>query len=191
MSDIFDMMEDDAGAQNATSVESKTLGKVAELAKAIRLKEQVLELLEQQAKDTRQELLKLTDQDLPGLMQELGLQSFTLDDGSKVEIKATYGGHIKVEDRPEAFSWLRDHGHGDIIKNTVSVLFASGEDSKASALLGELSSMGYAPEQKEDVHSSTLKAWVKERVELGEAFPMHLFGAWVGQRAAIKASKGK
>lgn len=191
MSDVFDMMEDDAGDQNATPVESKVLGKVAEMAKSIRLKEQALELLEQQAKALKQELLKLTDQDLPGLMQEFGLQSFTLDDGSKVEIKATYGGHIKVEDRPAAFSWLRDNGHGDIIKNVVSVLFGAGEDSKASALLGELGSMGYAAEQKEDVHSSTLKAWVKERVELGEEFPMHLFGAWVGQRATIKATKGK
>lgn len=191
MSDVFDMMEDDAGDQNATPVESKVLGKVAEMAKSIRLKEQALELLEQQAKALKQELLKLTDQDLPGLMQEFGLQSFTLDDGSKVEIKVTYGGHIKVEDRPAAFSWLRDNGHGDIIKNAVSVLFGAGEDSKASALLGELGSMGYAAEQKEDVHSSTLKAWVKERVELGEEFPMHLFGAWVGQRATIKATKGK
>jgi hypothetical protein len=48
---------------------------------------------------------------------------------------------------------------------------------------------GLDPEQKQDVHSSTLRAWVKERVENGDEFPMDLFGAFVGQRAVIKRGK--
>jgi hypothetical protein len=49
--------------------------------------------------------------------------------------------------------------------------------------------LGYAAEQKTEVHPSTLKAWVKERVETGETFPMELFGAYVGQRANIVRKK--
>jgi hypothetical protein len=45
---------------------------------------------------------------------------------------------------------------------------------------------GFTPQQKTDVHSQTLKAWVRERVENGESFPMQLFGAYIGQRATIK-----
>jgi hypothetical protein len=44
-------------------------------------------------------------------------------------------------------------------------------------------------EQKTEVHPQTLRAFVKERVEAGEEFPMELFGAWVGQRAVIKRGK--
>jgi len=48
---------------------------------------------------------------------------------------------------------------------------------------------GYEPQQKEDVHASTLKAWVRERIEAGDEFPMDLFGAFIGQRAIIKKGK--
>jgi len=33
----------------------------------------------------------------------------------------------------------------------------------------------------------TLKAWVKEQVERGNAFPAELFGAFIGQKATIKS----
>ena len=48
---------------------------------------------------------------------------------------------------------------------------------------------GYFAEQKTDIHPQTLRAFVKERVENGDDFPMELFGAYVGQRAIIKRSK--
>ena len=48
---------------------------------------------------------------------------------------------------------------------------------------------GYVTDQKEEVHPQKLRAWIKERVEAGEDFPMELFGAYIGQRAVIKRSK--
>ena len=51
-------------------------------------------------------------------------------------------------------------------------------------------SRGYCAETKREVHASTLRAFVKERVEAGDEFPMELFGAWVGQRATISKTKG-
>ena len=49
--------------------------------------------------------------------------------------------------------------------------------------------MGLHPEQTESVHSSTLRAFVKERVENRDNFPMDLFGAFTGQRAVLKKGK--
>ena len=63
-------------------------------------------------------------------MEEINLESFTLSDGSKINISPTYGG-IKVEDRPEAHQWLRDNGFGDLIKNSISAEFGMGEDNIA------------------------------------------------------------
>jgi len=48
---------------------------------------------------------------------------------------------------------------------------------------------GYDAHTKTEVHPQTLRAFIKERVEAGEEFPMELFGAWVGQRATIKRKK--
>ena len=76
----------------------------------------------------------------------------------------------------------------DIIKNTVSCVFGRGEDSQAEEFLKIAAEQGVPAAQKEEVHPSTLKAFVKERVEVGDEFPMDLFGAYVGQRENIKSS---
>ena len=64
-----------------------------------------------------------------------------------------------------------------------------GEDEKAQEFLDRAKQMDLIPEQKESIHPSRLRAWVKEQVEAGNDFPMELFGAYVGQRAEIKGVK--
>ena len=192
MSDVLlDFMEADtqSGASNVEAVSDGGLQSVADLARAVRDKEALISELEGKLKEENRELLKLTDEDLPALLLEFGITKFELEDGSKIEVRPTYGAHIKAENKPAAFGWLRDNDFGDIIKNTVACNFGRGEDGAANRFIETAQRMGYSPEQKTDVHSSTLKAWVKERVEQGEEFPMELFGAFVGQRATIKRGK--
>jgi hypothetical protein len=190
--DIMKMMEQDFGDTLATSVEKvdqEGLTSIAALARQIRDKEENVKSLEQQLKDEKKSLLKLTDEDMPAMLAEIGISSFSLDDGSQVEVKQTYGASILVDNRPKAYEWLRDNGYDDIIKNTVLCQFGRGEDDQASAFAAFAQKQGYVPEQKTEIHPQTLRAFVKERVEEGDAFPMELFGAWVGQRAVIKKGR--
>ena len=186
---LLDMEADQVTASSIEKMDHDGLSSVAEIARAIRDQQDLVAQLDDKLKEANRHLLKLTDEDLPAMLAELGLNSIELDDGSKVTVKATYGGSIRVDDRPKAFQWLRDNGYGDIIKNTVSCNFARGEDDKAVEFMESAQKMGYIPEQKTEVHAQTLKAWVKERVENGESFPMDLFGAYTGQRAKIARSK--
>jgi len=140
-------------------------------------------------KDAKQTLYKLRDDILPTALQELGLTGLSLADGSKVTVKAVYGGHISEANKEPAHQWLRDNGFGDIIKNTVSCQFGKGEDEQAAQFYEELNRQGLVVNQKTEVHASTLKAWVRERVENEGDFPMDLFGAYVGQQAKIERSK--
>jgi hypothetical protein len=190
--DIMKMMEQDFEDTLATSVEKvdqEGLTSIAALARQIRDKEENVKSLEQQLKDEKKALLKLTDEDMPAMLAEIGISSFSLDDGSQVEVKQTYGASILVDNRPKAYEWLRDNGYDDIIKNTVLCQFGRGEDDQASAFAAFAQKQGYVPEQKTEIHPQTLRAFVKERVEEGDAFPMELFGAWVGQRAVIKKGR--
>ena len=193
MSDeLAKMMEQDFENTLATSVEKldqQGLTSVAALARQIRDAEERIESLEKDLKAEKKVLLKLTDEDMPAMLAEIGISSFSLDDGSQVEVKQTYGASILVDNRPQAFEWLRDHGYDDIIKNTVLCQFGRGEDDLASSFAAFAQQQGYVPEQKTEIHPQTLRAFVKERVEEGEDFPMELFGAWVGQRAVIKKGK--
>ncbi|MGA0426603.1 MAG: hypothetical protein ACO3OM_10765 [Alphaproteobacteria bacterium] len=193
MSDeLAKMMEQDFEETLATSVEKvdqQGLTSVASLARQIRDKEERISSLEEELKAEKKTLLKLTDEDMPAMLAEIGISSFSLDDGSTVEVKQTYGASILVDNRPKAYEWLRDNGYDDIIKNTVLCQFGRGEDDQASAFAAFAQKQGYVPEQKTEIHPQTLRAFVKERVEEGDAFPMELFGAWVGQRAVIKRGK--
>ena len=189
MAALWSEMEADVEKHLSSGVEKvdqKTLGSVAELARAIREKEDSISLLEEELKAEKRLLLKLSDEDLPSILDELGMQSFKLDDGSEVTVKSTYGASIRLEDREKAYQWLRDNGHDDIIKNTVQVQFGRGEDEKAEAFKKWVEEHKYSPDQKTEIHNQTLRAFVKERVEKGDAFDMSLFGAWVGRRAQIK-----
>lgn len=193
MSDeLAKLMEQDFEETLATSVEKldqQGLTSVAALARKIRDKEERIAALEEELKDEKKALLKLTDEDMPAMLQEIGISSFSLDDGSTVEVRQTYGASILVQNRPQAYEWLRDNGYDDIIKNSVICQFGRGEDDQASAFAAFAQQQGYVPEQKTEIHPQTLRAFVKERVEEGDEFPMELFGAWVGQRAVIKKGK--
>ena len=190
MTDITDLMEEMEESSSAVeSVDQGGLLSIAKLAIRIREKETLIQSLEAQIKDEKKSLLKLSDEDLPSLLAELGMASFTLEDGSKVEVKSTYGASIRVSDRDEAFDWLREKGYGDIIKNTVSCQFGKGDDDLAASFRNMAEQQGYDAQQKTEVHPQTLRAFVKERVEAGDEFPMELFGAWIGQRATIKRGK--
>lgn len=190
--DIVSMFEDDFEKEFASNLEKADGGilkTVSELARAIAAKEAQVADLDRQLKDAKKELLKLTDEDLPASMAEMGLASFTLDDGSQIDVKPTYGASILVDNRPKAYEWLRDNGYDDIIKNNVSVSFGRGEDDLANAFKAVAEKEGYVPQQDTSIHAGTLKAFVRERIEAGDEFPMELFGAYVGQRAFIKKGK--
>ena len=190
--DILKMMEQDFEQNVASSIEKVDqdgLKSVARLAREIQTVEAEIKDVEEKLKALKKQHIKLTDEELPSMLAEIGLSSFELDDGSKVEVKQTYGASILVDNRPRAYEWLRDNGYDDIIKNTVMCQFGRGEDDKASSFAAFAQQQGYIADQKTEIHPQTLRAFVKERVEAGDEFPMELFGAWIGQRATIKKGK--
>ena len=191
MNDILGMMEEDfeKTLSSVETLDNAGLDTVAGLARKIKYQQDKVERLDRELKDEKQALLKLTDEDLPSTMADLGLSKFSLDDGSTVEVKPTYGASILVKDRPAAYEWLRENGFDDIIKNVISCQFGRGEDDQASAFHAFASQQGYPADQNESIHASTLKAFVKEHIETGEDFPHTLFGAYVGQRAIIRGAK--
>ena len=191
--DIMKKLQEDAKQGSLFSkhtLDNEDLSTLTGFGDAIVNQELFVKELEEKLKEEKKKLLKMTDEDLPALMTEANVLEFKLNDGSKITIKAQYGGSIKVENRPAAFAWLRKHKHDDIIKNTISCQFGRGEDALASSFKAFAEKKGYIPNQTEKIEPMSLRGWIKERVEKGEEFPMELFGAYVGQRAVITKAKG-
>ena len=182
---LTSMFEQDAEAFQVKDDQLAGLGALGKRAKEL---EKELADLETELKDRKEKYRKLTEETIPEALTATGMKGFTMDDGSKVEVKAFYSASISEARRAEAFEWLRQHGFDDIIKNTVSVQFGRGEDELCARLLNQLGGQGFPANQAEKIEPSTLKAWVKEQVERGNAFPQELFGAYIGKRAVIKSA---
>ena len=144
---------------------------------------------EERLRKLKEQYRRLSEEDLPQKMAELGMQDLRLEDGSRITIDMFYATRINKNNRDAAHEWLRQQGHGDIIKNQVSVSFGKGEDETALETMTLLEKEGLFPDQKESVHPSTLKAFVKERIESGDnAFTpdtQKLFSVYQGKRTKI------
>ena len=144
---------------------------------------------EERLRKLKEQYRQLSEEDLPQKMTELGMQDLRLEDGSRITIDMFYATRINKNNRDAAHEWLREQGHGDIIKNQVSVSFGKGEDDTALETMTLLEKEGLFPDQKESVHPSTLKAFVKERIESGDnAFTpdtQKLFSVYQGKRTKI------
>ena len=191
MNDLLAEMASDSGATSnkIDQLQEGKLDAVSRLATEAAALEHKLADTEKIMKETKAALLKITDERLPEALEVMGLQKFTLTDGSEIAIKPIYAASIPKDRKEEAFQWLRDNDHGDLVKNLVSVSFGRGEDDTAKEFVGLCGAQGFVPSQAEKVESSTLRGWLRERVEAGDPIPLDLFGAFISQRATIKRSK--
>ena len=191
MNDLLSEMSQDSTdtSDKLDTLNSSKLDGVSRLAQEAALLEKEIAQYEQFAKEKKQALHRITDEQLPEALEEMGLQKFTLTDGAEISVKPIYSASIPKDRKEEAFQWLRDHDFGDLVKNNVTVSFGRGEDKDARDFVDFCDAEGYAPNQLEKVEPMTLKAWLRERVEAGDPVPLDLFGAFISQRATIKRSK--
>jgi hypothetical protein len=183
MTDIFEDLFDEADALN--NVETGTARALSDLVRKLRSVEDQIADAEEHLKVLKQEKHKLSVENIPALMDEMGVDRLDVD-GLTVSRKMMVHASIPVDRKDEAFAWLRDHNLDDIIKNDVTVSFGKGEDNVAGDVVGLLQERGFDPSTKTYVHPSTLKAFVKERVTDGKPIDLDLFGAFIANAAEIK-----
>ena len=149
----------------------------------------IVEDLQDLLKEEQEEARRLSEEVIPTLMQQAGVSSIKLDNGTSVEVSPYYYAKISEDKKAEAFQWLRENDHGDLIKNNVSVSFGKGEDSNAINLKSELEAKGLVVDQKQDVHWQTLRGFVKEQIEKNKTLPSETFGLYIANRTKIKTNK--
>ena len=183
MSDIFEDMFDEADA--VSRVDTGTGKQLSQLVRNLRTVEQDIEDAETHLKTLKQEKHKLSVENIPALMDEMGVERLDVD-GMTVERRMIVAASIPVANKDQAFEWLRSNGLDDIIKNDVTCSFGKGEDNVAGDVIGILRDKGFDPKTKTHVHPSTLKAFVRERIVDGKPIDLDLFGAFISNTAVIK-----
>lgn len=171
---------------------SDKLAKIGQVGAAMRALDDEIKLLEASVESKKKELFELRTKTLPDLLREVGMSSFALDDGTTVELKDEIYPDIPAALREEAYEWLRQHGHGDLIKHEIKVTFGMGEDTDAlrirQLLVEHESPLNFS--EKETVLPQSLKAWIKEQDRKGGALPEGLINVHRVTVAQMKTPKG-
>lgn len=152
---------------SATALEQKE----AE-AKVAKLEEEL-----QVAKDT---LRDISERRLPELMDSAEMTSFTLSDGTKIEVNEKIRAGIPPKTQGQAFMWLKEHGHDALIKNQITVDFDREQEDIAEKFAENLREKwdDVRFKQKKTVHASTLASFIKEQLSEGIDIPLDIFGAF-------------
>ena len=184
MSDIN--FEQDARADLDSVNEGKKLSD--QVTKLQSLEDDVV-LKEEELKELKRKVDLVSSEVIPTMMQEMNISTLKLSDGTSVEVKPVYGASIPVDKREDAYTWLRENGLGDLIKNEITVAFGRSEDNKAQQYAVLAQGQGYEPVQKLKVEPMTLKALVRERIENGLDMPSNLFNLFTSNRTKITRNK--
>ncbi len=179
------MSYEDLEADQQEILDKSDINSLADFCKELKAYEDEIAELEEKIKYKKEKMDKISSEIIPNMLAEQGLSSLKLADGSAVEVKKVYNCTIRKDNIDSAYTWLRENGLGDIIKNEVSVQFGKGEDNKAQLLLDLAVSNGYEPQQKTKVEPMTLKALFRERVEAGLDMPSESFSVFVKDQTKI------
>lgn len=118
---------------------------------------------------------QLAEKEIPELMSRAGQRSgLVTADGIRVDVKDVVRANIPVSRRDEAYDWLDAHGEGGMIKRAIEVPF--GQDSEKDVLVQLDVLRESYPDARvtKKIESSTLAAWVRERLRSGESVPDEL-----------------
>lgn len=170
---------------------SKIRNKCAELRDA----KLQLEDIEDRATALQQQIKEITRGELPDLMGQAGVPKLHISAEGNLpafEIKVQPFARANIpqgwpqQQRQQAFDWLDEHGHGDLIKTEVIVTFNRDERAQALDLVQRLRSMGIDPYITEAVHHATMGKWLRECIARGVVVPLDIVGGDVGTEAVIK-----
>jgi hypothetical protein len=150
--------------------------------------------LEQAAKKLSKVRHELETIKLPELFADAGMAEMTLPDGTKAKSGLDITGSLPKpgdRDTPEeasaklamriaAMEWANANGWGPFIKSSVTAEWDKGDSAKADALVEQLRGDNSVKlKRTDDIHASTLKSQVRDRIKKGLPTPLDILGVTV------------
>jgi hypothetical protein len=140
--------------------------------------DEAVEVAEAALKVAKERSRLLREETLPHTMLELGLTRVDLDSGETLKLAQEVYASIPNDKQAEAFAWLTKMKADGIIKTFVEVEFGKGQLAAAKKVHETLLKQHLPATLGQNVHPSTLKAFLKESMADGIEVPFDLFNAW-------------
>lgn len=173
---------------HAPTPSSDKLKQLTDLVNELEYAERAVALVQAELKKKQDYLRLLSEDQIPALMLELNQPVLHTSDGRKITLKDVVRARLPEAHRPLGHKWLIENGHGGMVKRTVEVAFAAGQEESASTLLRSMEEdYGGNARQVMKVEPSSLTAFVKKQLAEGKSVPRDVFE--VREFKHIKISK--
>ena len=175
----------DDSAKNTEDV----LGRISKLADEMHDYSKQIAQNDLEGKKLKEQHRQIAEEQLPELFEEVGMSELKTKSGLPLKLKNVVHTSISKGRKPKAISWLDENGQGGMVKRCVTIDFDKTQEDKVKALL-RLIGRGWPNHRVElDVHASTVKAFVKKRLEDGEVLPLDIFGVHCVDVVEISSKK--
>lgn len=121
--------------------------------------------LEEQLKERKNACKEILEYLVPSILEENDITEVKFKDGTKVALKKEYYATFTKNKQEKLSRWLQDHSLYDIVSTEITLDFGKGNMKDVLGCCQYLEEDGYEPHVKERIHSSTLKAFARERME--------------------------
>jgi len=139
-------------------------------------------------KAAKKVLASISQKELPEAMAATGMKEFTLDDGTKITVKAGMNVSLTGKYKLPAIDWLKAVGSDAIIESMVVIDCANVADAKTLAY--ELTEeLGREAGVSESINTARFKAVVRERLADGENVPIEDLGVHTWAESNVKLPK--
>ncbi len=150
---------------------------------------------EQALSAAKQRYDHIVTRSIPELLATMHMLKCTMADGTHVEVEHKIRASLPSRDkepgeRAAGIQWLIDNGHGGCVKNKIGIELDRGEDSRADALVVQLTADGFDVNADKDVHANTLGALVRELLSEGKHVPRDVIKVFDQTTAKIKRRVG-
>ena len=126
-------------------------------------------------------------------MEEMGINEYKTNDGLTIKLKQAIRASISEVNRSDAFGWMTDHDHEAMIKTSIVIekpaLLDDFENADELKEALQLVMDNLPSTENKSIHSSTLSAFVRDKLEDGEEIPLDTFSVFRQVTSVIKTSK--
>lgn len=139
-----------------------------------------VERLEEELAAAKKEVTRLEMHELPRLMDEAEQLQITTKDGITVKMTEKIRASIPKASQAQAYHWLEENGHEELIKRQFVIEFSRDEQAWAKKFERDMARRvrPLPCTRKETVAPQTLQKFIREQLEEGVDIPLNLFGAF-------------
>lgn len=141
----------------------------------------------------KKKLARLSEYVIPDVMEEMGINEYKTNDGLTIKLKQAIRASISEVNRSDAFGWMTDHDHEAMIKTSIVIekpaLLCDFEDAEEIIEALNIVMEKLPSTENKSIHSSTLSAFVRDKLEDGEEIPLDTFSVFRQVTSVIKTSK--